>query len=465
MNLVPNNLKILLWFMALIAIFVVFYPLQTHEYWDAWINSHGYSHGLLLLLVSLFLIASKPEAVNSSNGSIFFLLLLAGLILVYPFAALTKIEVISRFLMPCFILAATGAVFGYRNLKKFLIPLLLLFFTVPSWSIVSPLFQAIAANAVASISMLIGIPTYIEGNSVAIPNGTFLVAEGCSGIRYILVALSIALINCELSQFKIRSQVIAIALAFLLSVVANWVRIEVIVLYAHQYGMSHPIIADHNSLGWIVFGIFMLFYFLLLPYITRQEPKEKALSPEPIQPRQKWLGLATIALFVLGAAMPAYFYQQLPEKSLLVESEAKPAIYDFTPATREQHSQEHSQDSLHQLSVLEYDMRDRDADITDSLNRPVSKPYRIKEMITNQDAAHALQTFVLTDHNKQYFYSFWYQSGDLITTSLTRVKLGSLTSLLKGNFINRAYFVTTECDSGCTNLTAHRGFIQQLMTK
>ncbi|WDE05013.1 exosortase [Thalassomonas viridans] len=465
MNLAPKNLQILLWFMALIAIFTVFYPLQTHEYWDAWINSHSYSHGLLLLLVSLFLIGSKPYAVAGSGGNLGFLLLLAGLVLVYALASLAKIEVILRFLMPCFMIAATGAVFGYHNLKKFLIPLLLLFFTVPSWSIVSPIFQAIAANAVATISMLIGIPTYIEGNSVAIPNGTFLVAEGCSGVRYILVALSIALINSELSQFKTRSQVISLGLAFLLAIVANWVRIEIIVLYAHQYGMSHPIIADHNSLGWIVFAVFMLFYFLLLPYITTQENKEQAITPAPLQSRQKWLGLASIAVLAMGAAMPAYFYQQAPQAAAVQEQSRPAAMHNFAPATREQHKQEQLQGSRHSLSVLEYDMRDPGADITNQLNRPVNKQYRIKEVLDDRIADHALKTFILTDNSKQYLYSFWYQTGDLLTTSLTRVKLGSVVSLLQGDFINRAYFVATECETGCNNLAAHKGYIQQLMTK
>ncbi|WP_281560876.1 exosortase [Thalassomonas sp. RHCl1] len=459
--------------MALIAIFSVFYPLQIHEYWDAWMNSHSYSHGSLLLLVSLFLIGSKPYAVEGSRGNIGFLLLLAGLTLAYALASLAKIEVVLRFLMPCFMIAATGAVFGYRNLKKFLIPLLLLFFTVPSWSIVSPIFQAIAANAVATISMLIGIPTYIEGNSVAIPNGTFLVAEGCSGVRYILVALSIALINSELSQFKTRSQVISLTLAFALAIVANWVRIEVIVLYAHQYGMSHPIIADHNSLGWIVFAVFMLFYFLLLPYITTQENKEQAITPQPLQARQKWLALATVAVLAMAAAIPAYLYQQAPinpvsqeDNQLSNQAGNQPIVmHNFTPPTQEQYRQELVQGSRHTLMLLEYDMRDQNADITDTENRPVSKKYRIKEEITDKVADHALKTFILTGNGKQYYYSFWYQSGELLTTSLTKVKLASVTSLLKGNFINRAYFVATECDNACTNLAPHQGFIKQLMTE
>ena len=464
MNLAPKNLTILLWFMALLAMFTVFYPLQSHDYWDAWINSHSYSHGLLLLLVSLFLIGSKPHAVTGSQGNIVFLLLLAGLIGIYALAALAKIEVILRFLMPCFMVAATGAVFGYRNLKKFFIPFALLFFTVPSWSIVSPVFQSIAANVIASFSMLIGIPTYIEGNSVAIPNGTFLVAEGCSGVRYILVALSIALINSELSHFKTRSQIISLSLAFLLAVVANWVRIEVIVLYAHQYGMSHPIIADHNSLGWIVFAVFMLFYFLLLPYVTRQGEKEQAISPEPLQARQKWLALASIAVLALGAAIPAYVYQQAPLTPLAQENTRQAAMYNFTRPTREQHQQEQQHNSRHTWSMLEYDMRDRDADITNQENRPISKRYRIKEVITDQVAGHALKTFILTDNRKEYIYSFWYRSGELFTTSLTKVKLASVLNLLKGDYINRAYFVATECETGCSNLAAHRGFIKQLMT-
>ena len=451
--------------MALIGTFIVFYPTQVNEYLDAWINSHSYSHGLLLVLVSIFLIISKPYSISPSNGNIGFLLLLALLLLVYSLAYLAKIEVILRFLIPCFIITGMGAVFGYHNLKKFILPLVLLFFTVPSWSIVSPVFQSIAANAVATISLSLGIPTYIEGNSVAIPNGTFMVAEGCSGVRYILVALSIALINSELSQFKTKSFVISLSLAFILAIVANWVRIEVIILYAHQYGMSHPIIADHNNLGWIVFGIFMLAYFLLLPYITKHENREKPLNPAPLKGRQKVLAATVFGMLALGSLMPTLFVQPQATQTDISPENQTSGIYNFQRATKEQHTVIVQDDSTHHLSVLEYDMRDPQADISAYLNKPISNKYHIKDKSTQFVNNTQLDTFIITDNSKKYLYSYWYETANMSSMSMSKIKLQSVLSLLKGYFINRAYFIATECDANCDNLAKHQTFITQTMTK
>lgn len=456
-----QNKPVLFWFIILLTSITFFYPNQTNIFLDAWLHSHSYSHGILLLAVTTYLLFSKPESLIESRGSYWFLILLSLLVILGTIASIIKIDVVIRFLLPCYIIVSVGAVFGFQNLRKFLLPLALLLFSVPSWSIISPIFQAIAAVAVASISGFIGIPTFIEGNYISIPNGTFVIAEGCSGVRYILVAVSIAIINNELSNYKLKDTIITLSLAFLMAVIANWVRIQVIVIYAHLNGMDHPTVADHNSLGWVVFAIFMAIFFLVLPLISVARPPPASIDKPMINNSQKLK--ATIALFTLAISYIAHniYFDENKDKSINSNEYASNTMnqmHSFSYATTI-----NSFGEEHLTSELYFDLRDRSADMTHADNHPISSKVRLREHISL--GIEDIKTSIISFEGQYYFYSYWYNINNKITTSKNMSKLLSVNTLLSGTHINKAVFVATPCYNRCNNITPHKNYVSKLVNQ
>jgi len=459
-----KNKPILFCFITLLATLGLFYPAQSTIFIDAWLNSHSYSHGSLLLGMSFYLIANKPNVVTNSNGNITFLVVLLLLVFIDVLASIVKIDVVSRFILPCYLIAAIGATFGAKNLSKVIIPLSLIFFTVPSWSIVSPIFQSIAAIAVANISDFIGIPTFIEGNYVSIPNGTFLIAEGCSGVRYILVAVAIALINCELSNYNIRHILTSVIAAFVLAIVANWVRIQVIVIYAHLYGMDHSVVADHNTLGWIIFVIFMAFFFFILPYIAKSRRQAEPLPVPSINKLQLSKAFIAIALLASGPLFIQFFSQSNHKEVSATEqfSQNKKGGFDsfhnFEYYSLVKNTTELKDAYEHNTSQLSFDLRDNTADMTHAQNKPIAMNVRvIKEIYNGIDN---IKTYQVIKNNQHYFYSYWYEVNNKITQSLIRVKFYSVQALLSGSYINRAFFISTRCQQRCNNINVHLDYVK-----
>jgi len=470
------NLPILFLLVIMLTSFYLFYPSLSNVFIDAWLNSHSYSHGFLLLLVSVYLISSKPNSINESKGSFGFILLLLLCVFIDIVATILKIDVIMRFLLPIYIITTIGAVFGYNNLKRFIIPLTLLIFTVPSWSIISPIFQAIAAIAVANISQFIGIPTFIDGNYITIPNGTFQIAEGCSGVRYILVAISIALINCELSNYKIKHIIITTTFIFILAVLANWVRIEVIVIYAHIYGMGHPIVADHNTLGWVVFAVFMVIYFVTISYIAIQSKPFSFSSTPQLNAKQKLKGVLAIIILSLGSLFTSSFYQSDNKESLAINNDKQKNLfpfYSFSHFTSKNIFIDQQADYKHITHELTFNLQDKFSDMTHYENKPLSYHVQvIKELYLKNNLKpfkspelNNIKTYQVKLNNKLYFYSYWYYIDHKIISSLTKVKLYSISALVHGDYNNKAFFISTPCNQQCSNSNAHIKYLSTIVEK
>jgi len=117
-----------------------------------------------------------------------------------------------------------------------------------------------------------GIEVLIQDVYITIPVGTFKVANGCSGLRYFLVALTVVILFCfrflKTPQSWIKLGLYAVLLSFL----TNWVRIGYLVYVGHVSNMQDPMIEDHNMLGWF---IFIVPVFLIYKYGYKLEDSEK----------------------------------------------------------------------------------------------------------------------------------------------------------------------------------------------
>jgi EpsI family protein len=224
------------------------------------------SHGFLTLMVTVGLLwfrrreLRRVMAIRGRADLLTGIVLLGALWLVLWRAG---IQIGHQMLLPVISAATVWAVFGWRAAAGSGFALGYLYLAMPIWTILNGPLQWVSAIAVRAMLRVLDIPAHLSGTSIEISGGVFEVADGCSGLRLLLVGLAIAALYGEIIRASLLQRVMLIALAAVLSAFANWLRILIIVGAAHWFGMDHPLVGDHIWLGWVVFaGVMVVFLWV-----------------------------------------------------------------------------------------------------------------------------------------------------------------------------------------------------------
>ena len=225
----------------------------------------SYSHGFLVLAVSIVLIVRKWLTVRPSVGvyPIWLIPLLAAAI-VYLAGTLLLLEALQQIaLLPLFV-GALLLIWGWKQTTAFFLPLGLLIFTIPVWDYLSWPLQITTVTVNQFLLSWLGIEFTVEGVFVYFPGvGAFEIANGCSGLRYLLVGLTFSTLYGELNYQTLRSRFYLLVAGTLLALAANWIRVFVIIYIGYKSDMTSSLINEHDYFGWWVFAgtLVPLFFF------------------------------------------------------------------------------------------------------------------------------------------------------------------------------------------------------------
>jgi len=117
------------------------------------------------------------------------------------------------------------------------------------------------ANATVIGLRLSGIPVYREGLQFVIPSGSWSVIEACSGVRYLIASLTVGTLFAYLSYHSLKRRLIFVGVAFIVPVIANWLRAYMIVMIGHLSENKLAVGVDHLIYGWLFFGIVIMAMF------------------------------------------------------------------------------------------------------------------------------------------------------------------------------------------------------------
>lgn len=232
---------------------------------NQWLNSNTYSHGIFIIPMSVYLAYLKKEQLSTLPAQPFYpaLILIFILSTALFLARLSGISVLEHFffvsLLPAFILFQYGI--AISNCLKG--PLLFLFFCIPFGDFLIPTLQQVTADLAVPLINLANIPVYRSGLYISIPTADFLVAEACSGIRFLISTITISVFYSLAYLSNIYKRTAFIILACALPILANAVRVFMIVFIAHYIDLESATGFDHLVYGWIFFSIvmFALIYF------------------------------------------------------------------------------------------------------------------------------------------------------------------------------------------------------------
>jgi exosortase A len=268
-------------------------------------NTHGYPIAVMCLALIYLrrteLTGSMPRAAPAAYVAL--ALLGLGWLLAYR----AGIQTAHQLLFPIILWTAIYAVCGRRIGRSCLFPVGFLYFALPFWGAINSPLQALTIAATHLILQATGLPVAFYGNLVQIPEGTFAIEDGCSGLHFMVVALAIAAYYGELHRDTLRHRLLLLALACVLALLTNWIRVSVIITAGHLTDMqSYLVRVSHYGFGWAVFAVAMALFFLLASRLPPR-PADTPTTPAATNiDAGSWpAGLALVVALAALALAPA----------------------------------------------------------------------------------------------------------------------------------------------------------------
>lgn len=275
-----------------------------------WDGDPTYSHGYLIVAVSAWMVwrAWRRGELENTAPSPLALLALALAGALWLLARASSILIAQQLLLPTLLLVLGGTFFGRRGLLALLVPIGLLYLAVPVWEVLRPPLRDISSFAVGKSLQAAGLPVFLHGNRVDLPAGSFEIANGCSGLNVFLAGATLVAIQAYVFIGATWARVLLVCAALLATLVANWLRISIIIVAGHMTDMQHWLVDDHYAFGWVTFAIMMIPVLFLGRFLQGIAPSPEPSSPPPALALQlgatpgRILGAAGALLLLPGIA-------------------------------------------------------------------------------------------------------------------------------------------------------------------
>jgi EpsI family protein len=301
------------------------------------------------------------------------------------------------------------------------------------------------ANATVYLVRLTGIPIYQDGLNFVLPSGSWSVVEECSGVRYLIATLTLAVVYSYYNYASLKKRLIFIGFSIIVPVFANSLRAFIIVMLGHFSGMKIAIGADHLIYGWVLFGIiiFAMFYIGSFWRDSKEDFDKSAPVSETHQLKPYTARYLTVSL-VLVSLFPLLFYQlQSHTEESRHTADAIPKIDHYGPWQRQSINTSIWKPIIYQpdLTLSEiyastqgsvqldigYFYTQRDGSETVSTNNKLVNPYGgdwkiVSSSVVNTSKFSVRETTILRANVKLLTWQ-WYRMGESQTYNPYKAKI------------------------------------------
>ncbi|WP_067680031.1 exosortase A [Tsuneonella dongtanensis] len=184
------------------------------------------------------------------------------------------------------LMAFQGAVLGLVGLRAALVmalPLAYSAFLVPFGDELIPALQHLTARITIALTQLSGIPLLADGLTIDTPGGKFVVAEECSGVKFLVAMIALAVLAGWTGFTRWRPRILLVAGAALVSILANGLRAWGTIYVAQWVGAERAGSFDHIVYGWVFFAIVIVMVLGVAWRYFDREPGEAGFSAAQVE--------------------------------------------------------------------------------------------------------------------------------------------------------------------------------------
>jgi len=288
-----------------LALALLFHP-EGAAAIHVWNTSTAYGHCWLILPITLWLLWERQAVISAIPATPAFWPALLGLPLAAVWVAADLLGVMEGRQLAAlgFLELVLLAACGWRLWWALSAAFLYLIFLVPFGAFLTPAMQGFTADFVGVGLDVLGIPNRVTALQIEIPEGTFVVAEACAGLRFLIASIAFGVLYAVTIFTSPWRRAVYIAIACIVPVIANGFRALGIVSLGHLLGSAEAAATDHVLYGWIFFSFVILLLALIgMPF--RQDPAAPLAAVAAPAPGLTWRALFAVGpVLLLAAAGP-----------------------------------------------------------------------------------------------------------------------------------------------------------------
>lgn len=450
--------------LILLALFIGLFHSTFAGLYSRWIRwDESLSHGLLVAGIFIYFLYNTLPWQSSGNSRLTHPLLLAALgftSFTWFIFQLSNIYIFEQLLLLVLLALLFACCFGVKVVLSHRLLLLLPIFIIPIWDQLNEPLVNLSGFMVGKMVQTIDMPAVIEGNSIFIPFGHIVIADGCSGLRYFEIALALAYIISLLNNYSEKQLLPTLAIAAVLGLVANWVRIFVLVIIGYQTKMQSSLMADHEYFGWALFGAMCLPAIYFAPVVKRPSNTQQAANSNNLR---IWLPLIALSIGPLLSLLVDA--QPKPEKfASLLSAESQTFANTKMPVAITAPTQSHIEKGLLStpegsiyIEIHQYQRLHK----TDKLVPYIGRLYNNEDWLassSNIDLGNhsaKMTRFRQKTSTREILQIQWLEVGDYRTSSLVLAKLLQLPALATGANSFKIITLQSQCpEEGCARMEA-----------
>jgi EpsI family protein len=277
-----------------------------------WVQGDGgYGHGFLVLAISLYIVFRQRNVLSElvPCPSSMALYAVATFSLIWLVATLVDVQIMQSAVLLLLVLSVIWAAAGGRVAWQLSFPVMFVAFALPLWSPLLLFLRPVTAEAAFWMTRAAGVPALLQDFVVILPAGSLKISEACSGLHYLLAALTLGVFYAYLNYPLLWQRVMVVMVAAAAAILANILRVFIVIYLAWTSDMQHPLVADHLSLGWYLFAGLVLVLLLVDAGLHRNANKPRRDATAYAQPAVtgacKHGALQNIILLIITALLTA----------------------------------------------------------------------------------------------------------------------------------------------------------------
>ena len=426
-----------------------------------WLTFDGnLAHGWVIALLSLYLQYQQLKTANTvKTPSILGTVALGITSCVWFLGAVTNIDLLQQVALLGILFTTYWSLFGLLTAITLIPAISIMIFAIPVWGYLTQTLVDLASYIVSHWVELSAIPALIQGNSFFLPSGQVDIAGGCSGVRYLNVAMALALYIGLSGAFTVTRRASLLIAAIVLALLMNWLRIFILILIAYYSEMTHPLINDHENFGWLLF-ILVIIPLILLGRRQYEKPiQQQQSSHKPIHPAA--IVLTSVAL-LLGPTL--FHLKTAPSAPIIKELVWEQSDLLITP-TQNRFNLTINNANQHQSFLAQYQDKTVGIDLIKHWQQSPEDnliPYNYslfsdawiqkgKEVLElNNGTSATLLTLERKPYGENTLLMYWFHVGQYQTHHYKYAKVMQLGAKLQNQNLFTAVGLTLKCESkGC----------------